>query len=98
MRRTLPAILAAFSIAYPVLANLRATVDLLDPSDGGTQPPPNVLIIDILVDVDAGDAWLASALAASTVGNSTIIYGDGDPNTPLLNPGSSNPFVSSLSV
>jgi hypothetical protein len=98
MRRTLPALFLIIAIASPTLADLRATVDLLDPSDGGPQPPAGVLVIDVLVDVDAGDAWLLGAVAASTVGGSTIIYGDADPNNPLVNPGATNPFVTCVSV
>lgn len=101
MRRTrLFITLAVISAAAaaPLFADLTAIVDLLDPSDGGPQPPANVLVVDFLIDVDAGDAWLASGIAASAVAGNTILFGDADPNSPLLNPGADNPFVTSISV
>ena len=98
MRRTLPAFVFALIPAAPLFADLVGTVDLLDPSDGGPLPPSGVLVLDFLVEVDAGDAWLASALAATAVAGNSILYDDGDPNSPLLNPGAADPFVTCVSV
>jgi hypothetical protein len=98
MRRALLPFGTLILSAAPLLADLQATVDLLDPSDGGPQAPAGVLVLDLLVDVDDGDAWTASGLAASTVGSSTIIYSDTDPNNPLQNPGVNDQFTTSISL
>jgi hypothetical protein len=98
MCRGLVVSIFALVVATPLPADLRATVDLLDPSDGGPQPPAGVLVLDILVDVDPGDTWLVSAVSASAVGGNTMLFGDVDPNYPVVNPGASNPFVTCVSA
>lgn len=98
MRRTLRAVASFLATPTVLLADVRASVDLLDPSDGGPQAPAGILVVDILMDVDPDDAWLVASIAASTVGSSAIIYSDTDPNDPLLNPGVADQFTTSISI
>lgn len=75
------------------------TPDVLDVTDGGTLPPPRVVVVDVLVDFEPADAWLCTGVAAETLGGNRFLYGL-DPNTadPLLvNPGAADPFVSCVS-
>lgn len=84
-------------------ADVVHSIDLVDPSDPITQPPPGVISVDIRVDVDPNDMWQAAGLRGVVTPQGqnlgvTIRYGPGDdPNTAyheeLLNPGTANRFV-----
>lgn len=74
-----------------------ATIDILDGADPGAPTPPAVVVIDGFVDVQniAGSAWTASGIRVVTSNGASLIYADGDDNTPgtqaqLVNPGSTN--------
>ena len=81
------------------------TVDRVDPSDEISQPPENLVVLDVLADVTDGDSWTLGAFGERTLRGSRFVYGypPEDPNTPgpraplLVNPGTANRFVSSVS-
>lgn len=100
---------AAFvAVGASAYAAVTTSVDMLDPTDGGTQPPAGVTCIDVSIDTinAAGSAWTAGGLrgvvtAAGSAAGVSIIYGPGDdPNTgraeQLFNPGTGNRFVTFL--
>ncbi len=107
MHRLRPSLIAAASLAASASASVTTTVDLVDPSDSITQPPPGVIAIDVLVDVSADDVWCSGGIvtrvtAAGQSLGATLVYGPGDePNTArhenLFNPGTDNRFVTFLS-
>jgi hypothetical protein len=74
-----------------------ATLDILDGADPGAPTAPGVIVIDGSVDVNnvAGSAWTASGVRCVTSNGATMIYADGDGNTPgvqpnIVNTGSTN--------
>lgn len=89
-------------------ASVTTTVDLLDPTDGGTQPPAGVTCVDVFIDtINAnGSAWTAGGLrgvvtAAGQAAGVSIRYAPtDDANTPraeqLFNPGTANRFSTFL--
>lgn len=98
---------ATFAMAATAaFASVTTSVDLLDPSDGGTQPPAGVIAIDVFVDASPDDVWTAAGLrglvtAAGQALNVSLRYGPGDDaNTPraeqLFNPGTANRFSTFL--
>ncbi|MBI5865928.1 MAG: hypothetical protein HZB38_15775 [Planctomycetes bacterium] len=92
-------ILAATAFTSRAHADARLRMDLLDPTDGGSQAPNGRLIIDFMVSVDSGDTWIVGALSITAVGGSRIAYSYHLPEEPsLTNPGSSDPFVTCVSV
>jgi hypothetical protein len=95
------AAMAASSIA---LAQGVATVDLLDPSDGAafTGMPDTARAVDIFIDVATTDVWTAAGIRAVTENGASLVYFDGDANTPgpqpgLFNGGVANKFTTMLS-
>lgn len=99
MNRIVVAAVLGSILSKSAFADAVIQVDLLDPSDGGPQPPAGRLVIDFLVDVDAGDSWLIAALSVSAVGGSRLAYNQMDPNEPdLTDPGSDNSFVTCAST
>src|SRR5262245_22900209 len=89
--------LLACALASTTMADITVTADILNPGEG-QQPPPRILIIDILVDVTPGDEWIAAGLRAQATSGATFVYAR-DPNEAivLINPGAENRFVTSLS-
>lgn len=97
--------LVAGASAY---ASVTTTVDMLDPTDGGSQPPAGVTCVDVFIDTinEAGSAWTAGGIrgvvtAAGQAAGVTLLYAPtGDDNTPraeeLFNPGTANRFVTFL--
>lgn len=90
-------------------ASVTTTVDLLDPTDGGNQPPAGVTCIDVFIDTinENGSAWTAGGIrgvvtAAGQAAGVTIRYAPTDDgNTPraeqLFNPTTANRFSTFLS-
>lgn len=82
---------------------IRAEVDILSPGDEGLDGiPPNLLVIDVFVDIAATDAWTAAGVRVNARGGATLQYFDAEPNTPghqpgAVNPGTANRFLTSLS-
>ena len=79
-----------------------ATVDILSPGDEGYEGiPPNLLVLDVFVDVAETDAWTAAAMIIFAHHGAAFRYFDSDPNAGLqpglFNPGFDNRFVTSLS-
>src|SRR5262245_51082561 len=103
--RLLVSILAGVGfLAAPSPAQiLSATVDILSPGDEGYDGiPPNLLVLDIFVDVAETDVWTAAGMAMSSFHGATFVYFDTDLNTPgtqpgLTNPGLENRFTTSWS-
>lgn len=98
---------ATFAMAATAaFASVTTSVDLLDPSDGGNQPPAGVIAIDVFVDASADDVWTAGGLrglvtAAGQGLNVSIRYAPtDDANTPraeqLFNPTTANRFSTFL--
>src|SRR5262245_25562928 len=88
-----------FAPTAPTRADVFVLVDILDPSDGGPQPPAGMLVIDVLVQTDPDDEMLGAGIRAHAVGANQFAYAL-DPNSaePLIaNPGSENPFVTCVS-
>lgn len=88
----------ALAASSAAMATVVVTADILDPTDGGNQPPAGVLSVDILVDCEIG-AWTASGVRAVTSNGATLRYA-ADPNTGapvLVNPGTANRFVTFFS-
>lgn len=97
--RIIAAAILGVILPNSAFADARIVIDLLDPSDGGPQPLAGLLIIDFLIDVDAGDSWLTTELSVSAVGDSRLVYNQTDPNHPdLTDPGSGNSFVTSVTT
>ncbi|GMU80824.1 MAG: hypothetical protein AMXMBFR47_06950 [Planctomycetota bacterium] len=100
MRRS--AFLALLIYSSSCCADITLSVDLVDPTDNITQPPPGVIAVDVLIDVDREDLWTAGGLRGVVTPEGqalgvTIRYaGTDDPNTPiddrLFNPGAANRF------
>src|SRR5262245_36597469 len=94
---------ALAALALHATASVTITVDIVDPSDGISQPPPGILCVDVLVDVTPGDSWTAGAVWVDAFHGARFVYAYGslDPNDPpwsgLVNPGSANRFVSFVS-
>ena len=94
---SIPAILPL--LAAVALGGIQAHIDILDPSDGGPQPPSGMLVIDFLVEPADDNPWLTSALRADAIGGNRLVYNQPDPNAPdLTDPGFDNQFVCSVSV
>ncbi|GMU83491.1 MAG: hypothetical protein AMXMBFR47_33610 [Planctomycetota bacterium] len=101
MRSILP--LALIAAGTAASASVSLSVDLVDPADGITQPPPGVIAIDILADLSPDDGWVAAGFygLVTPLGQAegvTLRYApDNEPNNPspeyLLNPGTANRFV-----
>lgn len=103
-------VLSLFALGAAVrgYSSVTTMVDLVDSSDGGAQPPPGILCIDELIDVDPDDVWTAGGMRAfvtpaGLLDGVTIRYSavPDDPNTPhieyLLNPGTADRFVTFVS-
>ena len=93
------AALAASSIA---MAQGAASVDLLTPEETTGTIPANTRIVDIFFDVASTDVWTAAGIRARTENGATLVYFDGEPNTPGFQPGlfsggSANKFTTMLS-
>ena len=92
---------AAMAASAMALAQT-ATVDLLNPAETSGTIPANTRIVDVFCDVSSTDVWTAAGIRALTENGATIIYFDGDLNTPgmqpgLFNGGTANKFTTMLS-
>src|SRR5262245_844665 len=80
-----------------------ATVDILSPGDEGYEGiPPNLLVLDIFVDVAETDVWTAAGTAMLSYHGARFVYFDWDANTPgtqpgLINPGLDNGYTTAFS-
>jgi hypothetical protein len=62
-----------------------ATVDILGAGEPGYDNlPANLLVVDYFVDVAETDVWTAAGTRVLTENGATLVYADGDPNTPGL--------------
>lgn len=87
---------AWFAQATP--ASVSITVDVLDESDGGPQPPGSILIVDVMVDVSPNDVWVAGGVFMTTVNGAIVRYAhDANGQPAVLNPGADDPFVTCFS-
>lgn len=92
------------SIVLILLSTVTASADatprfiVLEPPDG--LPPPGVLVMDIVLDVDPTDVWLTATMNVTTRGENQLLYApQEDPNQPVVvNPGRANAFVCSISA
>jgi hypothetical protein len=99
------AFLAVVSSAAGAAASITITIDRLDPSDGGAQPPAGTVIIDVLVDLSDEDAWRSGGIHARTFNGATFQYAwESDPENPnwpahplLLDPGTEQRFATFIS-
>src|SRR5262245_1040793 len=97
--RRLNAILLSVAFAVSARASVTITVDRLDPSDGGSQPPAGIVVVDVLVDVQAADRWTIGGFRGEALGGASLIYAI-DPETGQprpTNPGVDHRFVSFVS-
>lgn len=80
------------------VAEITATVDKLDPSDGIPMPPPNLVIVDLAIDVTPDDAFAAMGINADAYGGAELQYAR-DPNGIVIPtaPGIENRFVTFFS-
>lgn len=92
---------SAASIAF---GQATVSIDLVDPSDGITQPPAGILALDVLVEVPLTDSFMAAWITADVRNGTRFIYGESsDPNDPstsyptILSPGSHDRFVTFVS-
>src|SRR5262245_8863029 len=93
------AVICGLAAASAALASVTISVDRLDPTDGGNQPPAGVVCVDIFVHVTPGDTWTSGGIRALAQNGATLRYAT-DPNTGanrLTNPGTNNRFVSFFS-
>ncbi|GMU84456.1 MAG: hypothetical protein AMXMBFR47_43250 [Planctomycetota bacterium] len=79
----------------PAIGQTTVRFVLLEPPDD--VPPPGMLILDIELEVEPNHAWLTGTVNIHAVGGSRFIYAD-DPNQPVRNPGSENPYVCAVSA
>ena len=89
MLKHLLAIAFALAVGSAALASVVVSLDILDPSDGGTQPPPGVVCVDVYADVTDGtpplsDTWTAGGVRINAYGGATFRYAT-DPNGIILN-------------
>lgn len=100
LKRFIATAIAALA-SSAAMATVVTQVDLLDPSDGGTQPPDGVLVVDVFANVATpGGAWTAGGVRATTANGATLRYAT-DPNTGgtlLTNPGAANRFSTFFSI
>src|SRR5215813_9919763 len=95
------AFLALLAIAARTAASVTISIDRLDPSNEGAQPPTGIVVFDVLVDVSDGDSWISGGFQAHTFNGATFRYAWApDPNHPtwpehplLVNPGTQDRFV-----
>jgi HYR domain-containing protein len=83
-------------------ASVTVSVDKLDAGDGGNQPPSNVVVADVLVDVSSDDVWTAAGLRGLAMNGAALRYDvaldpNGLPVTILTNPGTGQRFVTFFS-
>ncbi|MCC6357849.1 MAG: hypothetical protein IT450_03830 [Phycisphaerales bacterium] len=107
MHLVLRSLIAGATSAASAFASVTTTVDLVDPSDGITQPPLGIIAIDVLVDVSPDDVWAAAGTrvfvtpAGRADGVQLIYAPPNEPNSPIpypiLNPGVDHRFVTFLS-
>ena len=89
------AFLATLATCATAFGSITVTLDVLDPGDGGAQPPPGVVVVDVFVDVSADDYWTAAGLRGVALNGARILYAH-DPNTGeavLVSPGTGDRFV-----
>lgn len=93
-------VVATFLLAVRATGTVTITIDRLDSSDGGAQPPPNIVVVDVLVDLSADDVWTTAGFAANALDGARLVYAfdPPEPNIPywrprLANPGVLNRFV-----
>ncbi|MBI5864890.1 MAG: hypothetical protein HZB38_10350 [Planctomycetes bacterium] len=81
-----------------IRAEISFTLDKLDASDGLPLPPPNIVIVDLRVDVSPGDAWSGTGLEGRSFAGAEIEYAYDELGYPLgTAPGVDNRFVTFLS-
>src|SRR5262245_36628339 len=90
-------LLAAALVTPATLGQAVMSADRLDGAEPGTPVPPNIVIIDVFVDVATTDVWTASGLHGITSNGATLIYGGAGGPSSLINPGITNRFVTCLS-
>lgn len=83
-------------------AQSTVSVDLLDPAEWETPPPPNLRIVDVFADIWPNDVWYAAGIRALTLNGARLLYHDSEANTPgeqpgLVNPGLENQFTTFIS-
>lgn len=90
-------LLVTISTAF-ARAEITATADKLDPSDGLPMPPANIVVADVAVSVTADDVWYATGLRGETHNGARFVYAH-DPNGVVLPtaPGTDNRFVTFFS-
>lgn len=74
-------------------------IDRLDPADGGVQPPPDRLVIDVYVDVSPDDVWTVAGVRGVALGGASLVYAT-DPasgTVRLIDPGADERFVTFVS-
>lgn len=78
-------------------AQVVVSVDRLDGSEPGTPVPPNLVVVDVHVDVATTDAWVAAGMRGIASNGATIVYGGAGGPGALINPGLANQFVTCIS-
>src|SRR5262249_49096228 len=91
------------TLATTAVASVTLMGDRLDPGDGGHQPPPNIVVVDVLVDVSDNDSWTAAGFGGFAMNGAQFVYArEHDPNSGsdfirLVNPGLDHRFVCFMS-
>lgn len=89
---------AVFLAAQVATADISVSVDKLDPSDGIPMPPPDLVVIDVAIDVSDADAFAGIGVHAVTSNGARVEYAY-DPNGTVITsaPGAGSRFVTFFS-
>lgn len=85
------------AVAYLCVARSYAipsvSLDILSEGDPGYPPPPGLVIVDVFVDVDDTDYFMAGAISAVAINGAQFRYNPDPNSTPFLPPGTGERFV-----
>src|SRR5262249_46509868 len=87
------ALLVTLAAVRAASAQVSITVDKLDPTDGGAQPPPGIVVVDVLIDAATTDAWAAGGVRGTAYSGASLRYSAPGGTPVLVNPGVADRFV-----
>jgi hypothetical protein len=84
-------------VSTKLYASATLIVDPLDSPSEGTLPPPQIAVVDVLVDVSPDDAWNFGNFRGLAVNGARLRYAHDAGGPVLISPGDSDRFVTLLS-
>src|SRR5262249_15261279 len=97
--RCICSLITIIVLALSSQASVTVSTDILSEGEGTLPPSPNILCIDVMIDVSATDSWTVGGLVGRTSSSATLLYAF-DPNGRqlLTAPGTQNRFVTFFSA